>query len=85
LKTRYKEHIRDIKNNRSRTGFSHRILDTGHAYNKIENTMKILKFQEKGKYLNTMEKFHIYKANKFGMLLNDNFTEISNPIFDLID
>jgi hypothetical protein len=52
---------------------------------KIENTMKIFKFQEKGKYLNALEKFNVYKANKSGMLLNDNFTEISNPIFDLID
>jgi hypothetical protein len=48
FKTRYKEHIQDIKNNRSTTGFSHHILDTGHAYDKTENTMKILKFQEKG-------------------------------------
>jgi hypothetical protein len=30
-------------------GFSHHILDTGHAYDKIVNTMEILKFQEKGK------------------------------------
>jgi hypothetical protein len=60
-------------------------LDTGHAYDKIENTMKILNFHEKGKYLNTLEKFHIYKANKTGILLNDNFTVIYNTIFDLID
>jgi hypothetical protein len=58
--------------------------DTGHAYDKIENTMKILNFHEKGKYLNTLKKFHIYNANKIG-LLNDNFTDIYNPIFDLID
>jgi hypothetical protein len=85
FKIRYKENIQDIKNNRSKTGFSQHILDTGHAYDKIENTMEILKFQEKGKYLDTLEKFHIYKANKTGILLNDNFTDISNPIFDLID
>jgi hypothetical protein len=47
--------------------------------------MEILNFQEKGKYLNTLEKFHIYKANKTGILLNDNFTNIFNPISDLID
>jgi hypothetical protein len=41
-------------------------LDTGHVYDKTENTMEILKFQEKGKYLNTLEKLHIYKANKTG-------------------
>jgi hypothetical protein len=36
--TRYKEHIKDIRNIRSETGFSHHILNTGHAYENIENT-----------------------------------------------
>jgi hypothetical protein len=47
FKIRYKEHVQDIKNNKSRTGFSHHILNTGHAYDSIENTMEILNFQEK--------------------------------------
>jgi hypothetical protein len=85
FKIRYREHIQDKKNNKSKTGFSHHILSTGHTYDKIENTMEILNFKEKGKYLNTLKKFHIYKANKTGTLLNDNFTDIFNPIFDLID
>jgi hypothetical protein len=85
FKIRYTEHIQDIKNNKIETGFSHLILSTGHTYDKIENTMEILNFQEKGKYLNILEKFHIYEANKTGILLNDNFTDIFNPIFDIID
>jgi hypothetical protein len=60
----YKEPIRDIKNNRAKTGYSQHILDTGHEYNNIENCMCIIKIQNKGKLLNTLEKFYIYKEKK---------------------
>jgi hypothetical protein len=80
FKIRYKEHVQDIKNNKSRTGFSNHIFNTGHAYDTVENTMEILNFQEKGNYLNTLERFHIYKAKKTGGLLNDNY--VDNPVFE---
>jgi hypothetical protein len=83
-KTRYKEHIQDIRNIRRKTGFSHHILNTGNAYDNIENTLKILNTQEKGPYLNTLEKFHIYKTKKTGILLNDNYADTYNPIFKLL-
>jgi hypothetical protein len=47
-------------------------------------TMEILNLHEKGNYPNTLEKFHIYKANKDNKLLNDNYTDIFNPIFELM-
>jgi hypothetical protein len=72
------------KNNKSKTGFSNHILNTRHAYDTIENTMEISNFQEKGNYLNTLEWFHIYKAQKTGGLLNDNYTDTYNPVFELI-
>jgi hypothetical protein len=53
FKTRYKEHIQDIRNNRTKTGFSQHILNTGHQYNNMENCMNIIKIQEKGKLRNT--------------------------------
>jgi hypothetical protein len=84
FKIRYREHVQDIKNNKSRTGFLHHILNTGHAYDSIENTLAILNFQEKDTYLNTLERFHIYKAKKMGGLLNDNYTDTYNPVFELI-
>jgi hypothetical protein len=84
FKTRYKSHIQDIRNNKNETGFLHHILNTGHSYNKIENTLKILNIQDKGPYLNTLEKFRIYKTKKTGILLNDNYADIYNPIFELI-
>jgi hypothetical protein len=46
--------------------------------------MKILNYQEKGQYLNTLERFHIYKTNKTGGLLNDNYIRVYNPVFEAI-
>jgi hypothetical protein len=56
----------------------------GHAYDRKENTLKILNIQEKVTYLNTIERFHIYKTKKTAILLNDNYTDTYNPLFELI-
>jgi hypothetical protein len=49
FKTRYKEHIEAIRNNRPDTGYCRHILDTGHAYGNIESTMTIIRKARKGK------------------------------------
>jgi hypothetical protein len=46
--------------------------------------MSIVKIQNKGKLLNTMEKFYIYKEQKTGNLLNENSLEPYNPIYELL-
>jgi hypothetical protein len=47
----------------------------------IWKTLEILNLQEKDQYLNTLERFHIYKTNKVGGLLNDNYIHTYNPVF----
>jgi hypothetical protein len=84
FKTGYKEHIQDIKNNKSKTGFSHHILNTGHSYNNIENTLKILNIQDNVPYLYTLKKFQKNKTKKTGILVNDNYADIYNPIYELL-
>jgi hypothetical protein len=71
-------------NNEDKTGFSYHILNTGHSYDNLENTTKILNIQEKGPYLNTLEKFHFYKTKKTDLLRNDNYADIYNPIYELL-
>jgi hypothetical protein len=84
FKTRFKEYILDIRNNRTKTGYSQHIINTGHEYRNIENTLNILNVQKKGKFLNTLEKFDIYKKQKTDNLLNESCTDTYNPIFELI-
>jgi hypothetical protein len=38
---RYKEHTHDIRSNNSNTGYSNHVLNTGHTYGTITDTMEI--------------------------------------------
>jgi hypothetical protein len=80
--TRFKEHIYNIKCNNSNTGYSIHILDARLSYDTIENTMDVIRIGQKGKYLNTLEKYYIYKINKTGLLMNDMNIDEHNPIFE---
>jgi hypothetical protein len=60
--TRYKEQIHDIRSNNSNTGYSNHILNTEHTYGTVQDTMEIITLGKKGKYLNALERYHIYKV-----------------------
>jgi hypothetical protein len=62
--TRYKEHIHNIRSNNSNSGYSNHILNTGHTYGMITDTMDIITAGRKGKYLNTLERYHIYEISR---------------------
>jgi hypothetical protein len=81
---RYKEHIRDIRSNRDNTGYSNHILNTGHTYDTLEDKMQVVNIQNKGPHLNTLERFQIYKEQKTGVILNDNYADLYNPLFELV-
>jgi hypothetical protein len=55
------------------------MLNTGHAYGSITDTMKIIKIEKKGKYLNALE-----KTSKNGWHMNDAYINVCNPIFGAI-
>jgi hypothetical protein len=84
FKIRFKEHIRDIRNNGQSSKFAQHILDTTHEYDNIENTLEVLYIGRKGRMLDTQERFHIYKISKSQLHLNDKLAETTNPIFDAI-
>jgi hypothetical protein len=79
--TRYKEHIHAVRNNNSNSGYSNHILNTGHKYGKTTDTMDIIRTHRKGKHLNTLEKYHIYKISRDNIQRNDTNTDTHNPIF----
>jgi hypothetical protein len=43
--------------------------------------MEIIKTGRKGRYLNTLEKYHIYEIGKDNLQMNDTNIDIHNPIF----
>jgi hypothetical protein len=44
--TGYKEHRQAIQNNNGNSGYSNHILNTGHAYGSITDTMKVIEKKE---------------------------------------
>jgi hypothetical protein len=51
--------MHDIRSNNSNSGYSNHILNTGHAYGTIADTMEMITTGKKGKYFNTLERYHI--------------------------
>jgi hypothetical protein len=84
FRTRYKEHIHAIHSNKTTSKYAQHILDTQHAYGNIEDTLDILHIEKKGPLMNTLKRFHIYKLSQENMQLSDTYTDIHNPIFNLI-
>jgi hypothetical protein len=81
---RYKEHIRAIRNNNGDSGYCNHILNTGHAYGTINDTMNIIKTAKKGRDLNTLDRYHIYKLSREKLHMNDTYIDTYNPIFELL-
>jgi hypothetical protein len=81
---RYKEHIQSIKNNNSNSGYSNHILNTGHAYGTIADTMDIIRMGRKGRHLKGLGKHHIYKIGRNNLHVNDTHIDKHNPKFQTL-
>jgi hypothetical protein len=57
-------HIQAIRNNNIYSGYLNHILSMGQACGRITDRMEIVEVERKGKHLNTIEKYHIYKLSK---------------------
>jgi hypothetical protein len=81
---RYKEHIQAIRSNNGKSGYLNHILNTGHTYGNITDTMEIINTEKSGKHINTLERYHIYKISKHKLHMNDTHIETHNPIFEIL-
>jgi hypothetical protein len=50
----------------------------------MNEIIKVIHVKKKGKMLDILEKFYIYKETKLGNLINDKLTTQSNPIFEVL-
>jgi predicted transcriptional regulator len=82
FKTRYKEHIHAIRNNPPDTGYSRHLLNTGHTYGNIDNTMTIIRKARKEKFLNSLEKYYVFLASKQEIYMNEFDVDHNDPIYE---
>jgi hypothetical protein len=59
-----KQHIRDYIYANNKSNFPKHLLEKQHPLNSMENSTKMLHTTSKGRMLNTIEKFYIYKETK---------------------
>jgi hypothetical protein len=76
---RYKEHIHAIRSNSSNSRFSNHVLNTGHTYGTITDTVDVIRTGRKGRHLNTLEKYHIYKISRKNLHI-----EVHNPVLQTV-
>jgi hypothetical protein len=81
--TRYKEHIHAIRSNNANYKYSNHILNMEHTYGTTTVTMDVIRTGRKGRHLNTLEKYHIYKISR-NLHMNDAHIETHNPIFQTL-
>jgi hypothetical protein len=81
---RYREHIQAIRSNCSKSGYSNHILNTGHTYGTITDTIDVMRIGKKSWHLNTLERYHIYRMYKNNLRMNDVHIEAHNPVFQTV-
>ena len=84
FKTRFQEHVRDFKYNNRISEFVQHQLDNGHSIGKMEDILKVVHIKNKGRMLNTLEHYHIYKDTVAGNQINDKQTSKSNRILETV-
>ena len=60
------------------------MLDEGHDFGPMEDIMDVIQYANKGKFMDTIEIFHIYELTSKGSQINDKLTIQRNPIFETV-
>jgi hypothetical protein len=68
---RFREHYRDYKYTNNKSKFAQHVIEEGYAFGPMEDIMNIVHIEKKGKMLDTLEKYYIYKETKMGTQIND--------------
>jgi hypothetical protein len=80
----YREHKHDFKYMIHKSKFAQHLLEEHHPFDTMENVMEVIRFANKGRMMDTIEKFYIYDAPRKGTQINDRLTVQRNPIFEAI-
>jgi len=78
------EHLRDFKCGNYKTKFAQHLLENRHAIGPMENIMDTNHTTNKGKVMDTLETFYIFRETKPYNQTNDKITVKFNAIFETI-
>ena len=84
FKTRFQEHLRDFKYNNRKSKFVQHLVDRQHSIDEMENIMDIIHVTNKGRMMDAIEKYYIYRETKLNNQINDKLTVQPNIIFETL-
>jgi len=84
FKVRFQEHLRDFKYKNNKSKFAQHLIDNKYAFGLMEDIMEVVHVTKKGKLMNTLECFHIYKETKVGNQISDRLSAKEKAIFETI-
>jgi hypothetical protein len=73
-----------VRHNKDKSKYALHMLQFSHEYGTIENTLEILKVVNKGKLLDVLERFYIYKANRHKQIMNEQYVVDHNVLFKML-
>jgi hypothetical protein len=82
ITTRYKEHIRYIKNNNPTSAYATHLLNNRHEFGPTEETLKLLIPCTKGTRMNCWESLLIHIHHNNNILIPEQKVTETNPLFD---
>jgi hypothetical protein len=84
FKVRFQEHLRNFKYGNNRSKFAQHLLENKQEIGPMENIMHIIHVTNKGKMMDTLEKFYIYRETEANNQINDKLTVQNNAIFEIV-
>jgi hypothetical protein len=71
------------KHGSGKSKFAQHVIENGHAFGPIEGIMDTVHFANKGRLMNAIEGFYIFRETKLNNELNDKLTAKPSVIFTL--
>ena len=81
---KFREHYRDYKYTNNKSKFAQHVIEEGHAFGPMDDIMDVVHIANKGRMLDTLERFYINRETQLGTQINDKLTLQSNPIFEAL-
>jgi len=73
---RFREHYNDYKYVNNRSKFAQYVLDEGHAFGPMIDIMDVVHITKKGRMLDTLQKYYIYRETKWESTINSQYRKI---------
>jgi len=84
FRIRFQEHYHDFKYNNNKSKFAMHLLENHHSIGHIDNIMEVLYITKKGRTMDTIKNYYIYKETKNGNQINDKNIIKQNKIYDAV-